>query len=265
MPAEAPSVLAVCGKGGVGKTAFSALLSRALIESGVTPLLLVDADPVGGLTSAIGERAVDTLAGVRDRFIAEARRGGKSGAADAAQLLDYSLLNALVERKGYALLAMGHNSEKGCFCPANKLLRSAIEGLVPAFAGVLIDAEAGIEQINRDVTARVTRVVAVVDASQRSLDTLRMIVEMVGPERVAVAANRCSEAESLSLPEGVPLLGRIPEDETLRRFDREGRSLWQLPVDNPALEAVGRIAIVLRSSLVSGTRDVSSRVAGGTR
>ena len=246
MPAEAPAVLAVCGKGGVGKTAFSALLSHALIDSGVSPLLLVDADPVGGLTSAIGERAVDTLAGVRDRFIAEARRGGKSGAADAAQLLDYSLLNALVERKGYALLAMGHNSEKGCFCPANKLLRSAIDGLVPAFAGVLIDAEAGIEQINRDVIARVTRVVAVVDASQRSLDTLRMIVEMVGPERVAVVANRFSAAETLSLPDGVTLLGQVPEDVALRQFDREGRPLWQLPADNPALEAVRRIASAIR-------------------
>jgi len=242
-------VIAVCGKGGVGKTAFSALLSRVLIDSGVSPLLLVDADPVGGLTSAIGERAVETLAGVRDHFIAEARRGGKSGAADAAQLLEYSLLKALVERKGYALLAMGHNGEKGCFCPANKLLRSAIEGLVPSFAAVVIDAEAGIEQINRDVTERVTRVVAVVDASQRSLDTLRMIVEMVGPSRVGVVANRFSAAETLSLPDGATLLGQVPEDVALRHFDREGWPLWQLPEGNPALEAVRHVAAVLRKDL----------------
>jgi len=73
--------MAVCGKGGVGKTVFSALFSRVLIEQGLTPLLLVDADPVGGLTSAIGEKAVNTLAGVRDRFIGEARKGNKANLA----------------------------------------------------------------------------------------------------------------------------------------------------------------------------------------
>ena len=43
-------IVAICGKGGVGKTAVCALLSRAMIDAGVRPLLLVDADPVSGLT-----------------------------------------------------------------------------------------------------------------------------------------------------------------------------------------------------------------------
>jgi len=239
---ESMPILAVCGKGGVGKTVFSALLSRVLIESGVAPLLLIDADPVGGLTAAIGEHATHTLAGVRDQFIQTARSGGKVKIARAADQLDYFVLRALVEHADYSLLAMGHNQEKGCFCPANNLLRSAINSLVSAFAGVVIDAEAGIEQINRDVTRRVTQVVVVVDASQRSLETLRVISEMIGAARIAVAANRVSADVKLPLPTGLTLLGRIPENEELRQFDREGRSLWQLPPDNAALEAVRNIA-----------------------
>ena len=235
-------VLAVCGKGGVGKTVFSALLARVWMESGVAPILLIDADPVGGLTSAIGEDAVRTLAGVRDQFIRTARLGVKTELAKAAGQLDYLVLQALVEHDRYSLLAMGHNLEKGCFCPANDLLRSAIGALVPAFAGVLIDAEAGIEQINRDVTQRVTQVVVVVDASQRSLDTLLIISKMILPSRIAVVANRVSAAVKLHLPEGVTLLGRIPENEELRQFDREGRPLWSLPPENEALEAVRKIA-----------------------
>lgn len=242
---EPKHVIAVCGKGGVGKTALSALLARALTDAGVTPLLLVDADPVGGLTSAIGEKANDTLAGIRDRFIGEVRKGGTANIERAADQLDYFLLKALVERRDYSLLAMGHNSEKGCFCPANKLLRSAIETLVPSFACVLIDAEAGIEQINRDVTSRVTRVIAVVDASKRSLDTLRMIVEKVGQSRIAVVANRVSAEVSVQLPDGMELLGSVPENETLRQFDREGRPLWQLPPENEALTAVRNMARAL--------------------
>lgn len=235
-------VIAVCGKGGVGKTVVSALLSRVLIDAGVFPLLLVDADPVGGLTSAIGEKAVDTLAGIRDRFINEARRTGKAGAEEAAGQLDYFILKALVERKGYSLLAMGHNEEKGCFCPANRLLKNAIDNLVSAFKGVLIDAEAGIEQINRDVTSRVTRVIAVIDASQRSMNTLNMIVDLVGSSHIAVVANRVSDRGAFQLPEDVELLGLIPENEALRQFDREGRTLWELPQDNEAVAAVRNIA-----------------------
>ncbi len=242
---DSKPVMVVCGKGGVGKTVFSSLLSRVLIAEGLTPLLLVDADPVGGLTAAIGEKAVDTLAGIKDRFIGAARKGGKAGAKEAADQLDYFILKALVERKGYALLAMGHNAEKGCFCPANKLLKDALGKLMGSFAGVLIDAEAGIEQINRDVTGRVDRAIVVVDGSQRSLDTLAMIAGMVGSSRIAVVANRVPKNITLDLPKGIELLGSIPENDELRRFDCEGRPLWQLPEDNKALVAVRKMAKLL--------------------
>lgn len=238
-------VIAVCGKGGVGKTVFSALLSRVLLEKGLKPLLLVDADPVGGLTSAIGEKPENTLAGVRDGFIGEVRKSGKAGAEQAAEQLDYFVFNALAEREGFALLAMGHNREKGCFCPANKLLKNAIDRLIPGFAGVLIDAEAGIEQINRDVTGRVTKVIVVVDGSQRSMDTLAMITLMVDRRSIAVVLNRLSPDVKLDIPDDIEMLGFIPEDEELKAFDRQGMPLWQLPEDNGALGAVRRLSETL--------------------
>lgn len=254
-----PVVLAVCGKGGVGKTAFSALLSRCLIESGVAPLLLVDADPVAGLLGAIGESTVATLAGVRERFIETVRQGGRDAAVEASRLLDYALLEALVERDSYALLAMGHNAGKGCFCPANRLLRSALDRLLPSFSVVLMDAEAGIEQIRRDITEHVTRVIAVVDASKRSLDTLGRIADEVGPSRVAVVANRIPSGERLpgapllALPDGVAWLGSIPEDDAILRSDRDGRSLWELPPNGPALTAARDISLALRAHLTRDT------------
>ncbi len=235
-------VIAVCGKGGVGKTVFSALLSRVLLEAGFKPLLLVDADPVGGLTSAIGIKPENTLAAVRDNFIGKVREGGKSAAAQAAEQLDYFVMSALTEHDAFALLAMGHNQEKGCFCPANKLLKNAIDKLIPGFACVLIDAEAGIEQINRDVTGRVAKVVAVVDGSQRSMDTLIMIAGMIGKKNTAVVLNRLSEEKKPDIQNGFNILGIIPEDEELKEFDRQGKPLWGLPEDNKALDAVREIA-----------------------
>jgi CO dehydrogenase maturation factor len=148
----------------------------------------------------------------------------------------------MVERKSYSLLAMGHSSEKGCFCPANEFLRAAIDVLVSAFSVVLIDAEAGIEQINRDVTRRVDRIITVLDGSQKSVETLRLIMDIVGPTPISVVANRVALKDGNLLPESVELLGLIPENRTLRQFDREGRPLWELPPGNRAVVAVRQIA-----------------------
>jgi len=243
MGAEKP-VLAVCGKGGVGKTACSALLGRVLLKAGIRPLLLVDADPVGGLASAIGERAVRTIADVRERLIASARTADEAEKARMAVDLDYLVMEALLERDGFSLFAMGHSQEKGCYCPVNTLLRQAIDLIVEPFAAVIIDAEAGIEQINRQVTQRVSRILVVTDGSTRSADTLQVIAGMVGKTRIGVVANRCAEgaAGQQALPAGVEFLGSIPEDETLREFDRRGRPLWELPEENAAVAAARRVA-----------------------
>jgi CO dehydrogenase maturation factor len=242
-------VIAVCGKGGVGKTAFSAILSRVLIDADIRPLLLIDADPAGGLAAAINESAIDSLAAVRDRLIASARKGETM---DVASKLDYLLLRALVERQKYSLLAMGHSSEKGCFCPANSLLRRAIDLLVSAFVVVLIDAEAGIEQINRDVTRGVTQIITVLDGSQKSISTLRLIAEMVHSTPISVVGNRMAPKELSKLPGNLELIGVVPENQALRQFDCEGRSLWELPPENEAVVAVRDIAKVLKISPNNG-------------
>ncbi|MFH1885471.1 MAG: ArsA-related P-loop ATPase [Pseudomonadota bacterium] len=234
-------VIAVCGKGGVGKTAASALISRAMLDAGVRPLLLIDADPAGGLVSAMGERVENTLAGARARLVAAARGAGDAEKESLASQLDYLVLESLAERDGYSLLAMCRMEEKGCFCPANTLLREAIDLLVGPFAVVLIDAEAGLEQIARQVTRRVTRVVAVHDGSARSADTVGLILDMA-PGLVSALGSRVDTPMGLDLPEGVEWLGAIPEDPELSRFDRERRSLWDLPAENPARLAAARIA-----------------------
>jgi len=235
-------IISVCGKGGVGKTAFSALLAEVFLREALTPLLLVDADPVGGLISAIGEKTAGTLAAVKEKFIQETRERGKEGAAEAAENLSYFILKALIERKGYSLLAMGHTTKKGCFCSANTLLRSALDEIIHAYSAVIIDAEAGIEQINREVTHHVNQVFVVIDASRRSLDTLKSIADMVDPTLISVVVNRYREGDPLIIPDGFIPYGTIPEDETLRQYDRQGIPLWNLPADNAALHAVRKIS-----------------------
>jgi CO dehydrogenase maturation factor len=220
-------------------------MARALLSAGARPLLLVDADPVGGLCSALGEHALPTLAGVRAEVIGTARHGDDEAKRLVAEKLDYMVFAALTERDGYAILPMGRTTEKGCFCPANSLLRKAIDAVVDAFAVTVIDAEAGVEQINRQVTTRTTHAVVVTDGSTRSRDTLGLIAEMLGPDRVYAVANRALAVDGWQLPAGVRTAGRVPEDPCVRDRDARGLSLLDVPEDAPSAAAASEVVRAL--------------------
>ena len=59
-------LIAVTGKGGVGKTTVAALLVMRLLQRGCRPVLAVDADPNTCLDAALGMRVVKTVGAVRE-------------------------------------------------------------------------------------------------------------------------------------------------------------------------------------------------------
>lgn len=239
--AEDHPIVAIFGKGGVGKTAVAALTARAVLESGrLETLLLVDADPLMGLASAIGVSPLMTLGKVRDRVV-DTIRGEEAGRLAVASQLDYWLFESLTEGDRYALMAMGRSrdGERGCYCPVNTLLRQAIDLVIDPFGAVLIDAEAGVEQVRREVTRRVNVALVVVDGSRRAQDTLIALRDML-PDHTKVVAveNRCRPSDgAIELPDAMTLAASIPDDSELRDFDRRGRSLWDLPKENAAVRA----------------------------
>jgi CO dehydrogenase maturation factor len=230
----------------VGKTVVTALLARALLEQSAgdpsppSPILLVDADPAGGLVHALGASHAKTVGELRDHLLAEARALGSDREALAEQL-DWKLLAALEERGRFALLAMGRSEGPGCYCRVNALLRSGIERLAEGFRLVLLDAEAGVEQVNRQVVRTIDTALIVTDGSLRGLRSAALLADMLarhapGRPRLGLVANRCALGLG-SLPAGLPLWGIIPEDPIVARFDAEGRSLLELPGATPAAEA----------------------------
>src|SRR4030043_138057 len=78
---------------------------------------------------------------------------------------------------------------RGCFCPVNNLMREAIESLSLSFDIIIIDGEAGVEQINRQVMRRVDTLVIVSDATARGMQTAALIKEMVQNDRVIQCEN----------------------------------------------------------------------------
>ncbi|MFO8102028.1 MAG: AAA family ATPase [Dehalococcoidia bacterium] len=252
---EGKSLIAVCGKGGVGKTALTALMSRIFVESGnAGNLLLIDADPAMGLLTALGTNVDRTMGQVREDIIRTAQRGNKAEKTKVVMTLDYMAMEALKEsERGYSLLAMGRTETLGCYCPVNDLLRGTIETLSKSFDTILIDGEAGLEQINRQVIRHISTLVIVSDATARGIETAQMIQSMVTDDkiveckRMGVIFNRVSGNENILIEAaeraGLELFGVIPADEEIAYYDLIARPVIEIPADSVAFSTLRDIVL----------------------
>lgn len=244
-------LVAVCGKGGTGKTVLAALMTKVLLEHNkADKLLLIDADPAMGLCSALGVKVRRTMGQVREEIIKTARKG-KDESKQLLEMLDYLILEALTETEKFALIAMGRTETLGCFCPVNNLLREAIGSLSQNFDTLIIDGEAGLEQINRQVMQHVDTLVIVSDATSRGVDTARAIKGMVENERiiqcerVGLVFNRVQGNEEIlkELAERLrlPVFGFVPQDNEIAYYDLIGKPIIEL-ASSAGLDAVRHIA-----------------------
>jgi CO dehydrogenase maturation factor len=233
-------IIKICGEQDVGKTVFCALLSRSMIDLGIQPLLLIDGDPTGDLALTIGNRSISTIGCVRDQLIKSMRRGETTQPVDH---VDYLVTQCLLQRSSYSFLSVGQATEETWLWPTEVLLGASIDILVSSFSAILIDTGAGIKQIGRDGTRWVNQIIAVVDDSKKSLETLHMIQNTVNdvPVYVVIHAGP-AKARNFVLPKGIQLLGVVPNNRQIQQFCANGRSLWELPTDNKAVEEVGKIA-----------------------
>ena len=235
--AQKTVVIALTGKGGVGKTSLSASIVRILTEERPdAKILAIDADPAVGLSIALGVEVTETLDDIRRR-VAEDVTGKLRDTQDVLAEAKFRIFEAMEERNGFAFLAIGRPESAGCYCAINTYLKQVIEMLVGEFDYVVIDGEAGIEQINRRVMEKVTHLLCVSDQSRRGLsiiETIRNVADdLVMYDEAGVVINRAPAPERITESDmgGIPIVAVIPQDEDLIENDIEGESVFRLPAN----------------------------------
>jgi len=228
-------IIAFAGKGGVGKTTLSSACVRILSEKYPgARILAIDADPAVGFSTALGVKVTKTLDDIRREIIEQAENGAGQRAIEVLGEARFRIFDTLVEEDRFAFLAIGRPEGAGCYCTVNAYLREVIEMISQDFDYVVIDGEAGIEQINRRVMEKVTHLILVSDASRkgtRVIETIHEVAdELVMYEKCGAIINRMEDmslAPYISI-NGTEILTTIPSDSVHAANDIMGKSIFEL-------------------------------------
>ena len=244
--------IAVAGKGGTGKTTLSGLIVRHLTQRNVGQVLAIDADPSSNLHLVLGLPLTQTVGDIRE----DSRQGVDPGMS-RHDWLTYAVRMAVEEGDRFDLLAMGRPEGQGCYCAANHMLRTIIDGINANYDFVVMDNEAGMEHLSRRTTRDVDHLLLVTDASMRGLVAVQAMLELkrsleINVGHTYIVVNRVIG----QLPEVLrariadleaPLLAVVPYDEQLVQYDSDGRPLVDLPFDSLVSQAVNALVEKLLS------------------
>ena len=223
--------IGVVGKGGVGKTSVSSLLSRVLVERG-RKVVAVDTDSNPNLGLSLGLTPDETESQTPiPRSVAIGHRGDLSVA-------DLVGTYALRTPEGVTLLSALRVTEAGagCTCGGHATVRSMLGATMEEIADdTVIDMEAGIEHLSRSggTLAHVDILVLVFEPSRKAVITAERTIalarELGIPAWVGVAnkvsADEVDTVAALCKEHGVPLDIVIGRDDAIAVADRAGRPL----------------------------------------
>jgi CO dehydrogenase maturation factor len=244
--------LVTIGRGGTGKSSFTALMAKNFIEAGVSPLLLVDADPDQNLAEMLGidlkEAGKSTIAELLVSTFIE--QGGTTVGVPPTERIESRIWEkGLYESKNFDFLAVGTKWVEGCYCMPNSALKGALESLTKNYKYVLIDSPAGLENLNRRITSNVSDIFDILDHSKKSMDHVKRAYRiakevdiafdnfyLIGGYRFPQELGKQAEADLK-----FKYLGKIAEDEQLDDYVLNGKSLIDLPTTSKAYLSVKNI------------------------
>ena len=214
--------IAISGKGGTGKTTFSAHLARVFVDRGYN-VYAVDADPDANLAFMLDiKEEVKPLSQLEE--VIQDRVGGDGGMFSLNPEVDDVLQEYSIQQDGISFLRMGSvkKASSSCYCAENSFLRAVLNSLVfRSDDAVILDMGAGIEHLTRGTAAGVDVMLVVCEPTPVSVETAHVIeglADEAGIGEVAFIGNKImNERQKEFLRENLPEtpLAFVNYDETL--------------------------------------------------
>jgi len=243
--------IAVAGKGGAGKTTFSATLSRILARRG-REVIVIDGDSNPNSAVALGV----------DRLVAEAqqplpitlvsRRQGGPALKDPVEkvLADHSISGP--DHVRVLMMCMPKHADEGCLCTSH----ATVAGLMNDVADrddsvVLLDLEASPEHLSRGTTRNVDALFLMVEPYYRSYETATRMAALAAElpiKRVAVVANKLRNAQDAEAireycaMKKLHLDGELPWSEAAINADKAGVPVLDFEPTDSFVAAVAKVA-----------------------
>lgn len=244
-------IIAVAGKGGVGKSTISALLVQELAARSGKVVLAVDADPNSNLGEKLGVEVERTIGGLREQLV---RRSEEITGSKHEEAI-YQLRLAMVEGEDFDLVTMGRSEGRGCYCYVNNMLRTFLDDIMSEYQYVVIDNEAGMEHLSRRTCQSMDVLVVVSDATKVGLETASRILSLakemeldIGKSVLVVNRVNGELPERLKgmMPLGFSNVLLLPFNVEVDELTTFGSDLTTLPRDNGMRKAVRELIAHLR-------------------
>ena len=240
------SIIAIAGKGGVGKTTIAALLVRFLKEKNKGACLAVDADPNSNLADYLGIDIENDLGAVIDDI--SKNPGQIPAGISKDQYIEHKIETLLSESDSFDVLTMGRPEGPGCYCAVNNTLRMLLGKLIKSYKYIIIDNEAGMEHLSRKTTRKADAFILVSDATAPGIKAAKRICNLSSELNIDiknryVIVNRLNKDISLSdikkefLSLGVNDVFALPMDSQLEKISLDGASIFHLDESSKALTA----------------------------
>ena len=252
------NIIVTTGRGGTGKSTFTALASRYL----KSPLLLLDIDPDQSLADMLGvdleatriktdvgrEVKIKTVSDLTSDIVDEDafyELGGGISTVKIPLLLEWY---TQYSSEKFTLISLGPRWTTGDYRAANFLCEFVIPSIGGNYANIVVDSPAGLEHLNRKVIPTVDDLFLILDPSMKSIKHVERVRRIT--EEVSISYKHFylvgnyefdNEAEQRLERSSGTYLGKMAYDANVKDYNLKGESLLNLPDDSPACLSAKKI------------------------